>query len=202
MRRVYTIDIPMMIALDAYNASALLSSLQTIQEYSGELLIADDDALCMLLLDDNSTIDDILINSLLHAITNISFSTRYDHSVYSPYITHQPCMQDASFTQPLNVAIGDQICALHVLESGKKAMMLVRSSRWPAGFITLDTIKDKKPPVTHPVLVVDQKPLKEWLKMQQPKYVPWRHGDEERGSRIVLFLHLVQAEILNMHRNC
>ena len=182
MKRVYAIDVPMMTMLDVSNASALLDSLQTIQESSGELLLANDDALCILLLDDDSTIDGMLMDSLLRAITNISISTRYDHTVYSPYITHQPCMQDPSFPQPINEAIGIQMCALHVLESGRKAMMLLRSSRWPAGYDELNTSKDKKPPVPHPVLTVDKTSLGDWLKSCLPQYVPWRHGKKQRGS--------------------
>ena len=180
MKRVYTIDIPMLTTVDAYNASTLLKTLQTIRDTQGNLLLAHDDALCLLLLED-ATIDGLLLNSLLNAITNISALIRYDSSVYSQYISHQPKMTDDAFAPSINEAIMNQMCALHVLEEGKIAMLLLRASRWPDGYADLTTIKDKKP-IKHSVLAVDSVPLVEWLSDHQPICVPWRHGKEERGT--------------------
>ena len=180
MKRVYSIDVPMLLPSNADEALTVFNTIHTISNGNGLLLLMDKNALYELLLSDVS--DNYELRSkVVEALSYAAVST-YSASVYSQYITHQPVMTNPTFSSKLNTAIANQMCAMCVQEEGKKSMFLVRASRWPEGHVSLDTTQNHQT-LSHPVLCLDCKSLAAWLAERRPIYVPWRHGQEERGTK-------------------
>lgn len=180
MKRVFAIDIPLIAALDDRKAQYLFSSMDAMRNIDSCLLLAEMNDLLELLITDNTQYN-LNASTFLRYLTDVETKT-YNSSDYSPYITHQPTMTDDAFASATNQAILYQMAALHSYLTNPKAdKFLLMSDRWSGQHTEIQTSKDHNA-ISHPVLLIDQTPLNQWLQARKPQYVAGRHHSTQYAT--------------------
>jgi len=173
MKRVFAIDIPMLVALGDTTTDLLVDAMHAMRDIDSVLLMPCNSDLYSLLLS-NSAEDYSNISILEKALVDIRIDN-YDASEYSPYLTHQPVMTNPAFDTSVNEVIATQMCVMHNRMLNPDAdKFLLMSNRWTVDQPDIQTTKDHKTNC-HPVLVLDKTSLAQWLQARKPQYVSGRH---------------------------